>query len=364
MQFFLDAVLEFSSKKKNNISEFLNWWEEQKDKRSIIVPEGIDAVRIMTIHKSKGLEFPVVIYPYAIDRTRNTNSNLWITTYIPEVPNLQSSLVSNNERLGETEFAELYQDEKDKSLLDMLNVLYVVMTRPSERLYILSKKPSDNYSEPKSVPDMFASFLHSIDKWEGNTSQFTFGEKTSFIIRREEGAKTSASMHPYPSRKREQLIHLRKKSTDVWDVENPLQNSEWGKLVHYTLSLIDCTENTEKVIQQLVQDGIIEKEQEAKLTIKIKEILSLPEISEYFERNTEVKSEAEILLTDGSVMRPDRVVIMGNKAIILDYKTGSHISDSHKQQISLYADALERMGYAETKKILVYIGINEAIVVK
>ncbi|MGD0711879.1 MAG: UvrD-helicase domain-containing protein [Bacteroidales bacterium] len=363
IQFFLDAVLEFSAKKKNNIPEFLNWWEEQKNKRSIIVPDGIDAIRIMTIHKSKGLEFPVVIYPYATERVRNTKNNLWIDTDIPEIPELQSSLVNNNEQLGETEFEEFYLLEKNKSFLDMLNILYVVMTRPSERLYILSKKPSDNFSEPKSIPDLFASFLQSQDKWDENKGLYTTGEKLSYIREKDDATKT-VSLHPYRSRKDGQLVHLRKKSSDVWDVENPLRNSEWGNLVHFILSLIDNIENTEKVIYQLVQDGIIEKEQENELTVEIKNILSLPEIAEYFQKDSVFKSEAEILLNDGTVIRPDRVVLKGNKAVILDYKTSSHISDTHKQQIKQYAEAMERMGYSETEQILVYVDLNKAVLLK
>jgi ATP-dependent exoDNAse (exonuclease V) beta subunit len=364
IQFFLDAVLEFSSKKKNNISEFLGWWEEQKDKRSIIVSDGIDAVRIMTIHKSKGLEFPIVIYPYAIEKVRNTKTNLWIATNIPEIPELNSSLVNNNESLGETEYSELYRSEKDKSFLDMMNILYVVMTRPSERLYILSKNPSDNFSEPKSIPDLFASFLHSQGKWDINKGVFTLGEKIVYLKKEKDDETKIVSLHPYSSRKRGQLIHLKKKSTDVWDVEDPLRNSDWGNLVHLVLSLIDSNENVENIIVQLICDGLISKEQQEELADKIKNIISIPEISRYFQKDSVIKSEAEILLTDGSIMRPDRVVIEGNKAIVIDYKTGTNIRDSHKHQIISYAEALEKMGYIEIEKILVYVDLNKIIMAK
>jgi ATP-dependent exoDNAse (exonuclease V) beta subunit len=176
--------------------------------------------------------------------------------------------------------------------------------------------------------------------------------------------KMTTSLYPYPSRKREQLIHLRKKSTDVWDLENPLQNSEWGDIIHYTLSLINTAADIEKIIQQLVKDGIIDKEHEKDITYKMKKILSLPEISEYFQENTVANSETEILLADSAVIRPDRVIIKGNKAIILDYKTGLNIHDSHKKQILSYAEAVENMGYTEIDKILVYVDLNKVIVLK
>ena len=361
VRFFLDAVFEFSSGKTNSISDFLYWWDEQKLKRSIIIPDGVDAVKIMTIHKSKGLEFPVVIFPFSTKYTKSTNDNLWIDTNIEEIPNLKSALISNNALLEETDFSELYNSEKDKSLLDMLNVLYVALTRPSERLYVFTEAPSKKFAQPKSIPDFFASYLLSIGEWEENKMQYSFGNKTPRTCSKsDEQDLAGITLHTFSVKNRKQVIHLKKKSNDVWDVENPSRNSDWGNLVHYTLSKIKHSGEVENVISTLTKNGIILKQKEKELTEKIKAIISNPLLNPYFQPECEVKAETEILLKDGSTLRPDRVVIENKNAIVIDYKTGN-ISDSHNKQISMYAEILEIMGYAEVKKLLAYIDLGKVI---
>jgi ATP-dependent exoDNAse (exonuclease V) beta subunit len=363
IQFFLDAVLKFSSEKENTIIKFLEWWDEQKDKKSIIVPGGIDAVYIMTIHKSKGLEFPVVIYPCATEKFKNTKENLWINTEIADVPELKSSLIANGSRMEETEYADLYNTEKDKSMLDLLNVLYVVMTRPSKRLYILSKTPSKDFSQPKSIPDFFAHYLQSKTLWDENKQIYSFGEKIPDVKNECTDCNSSISLHPFPVRHRKQVIHLKTKATDIWDTENPLRNSEWGNIIHYALSNINCAGDVGSSVAQLIQNGMATTEQAEELNKKISVIISDPLINKYFQPGCVIKTEAEILLKDGSILRPDRVIIEGDKAIVIDYKTGG-INDSHEKQISNYAEVLKNIGYTEIEKFLVYIDVNKVVEVK
>ncbi|MFA4851296.1 MAG: UvrD-helicase domain-containing protein [Bacteroidales bacterium] len=367
IQFFLDAVFEFSSEKENTIIKFLEWWDEQKDKKSIIVPVGIDAVRIMTIHKSKGLEFPVVIYPYATEKFRNTKDNLWINTEITEVPELKSSLVANSSRMEETEYAGLYNAERDKSMLDLLNVFYVVMTRPSKRLYILSRTPSKDFLKPKSIPDFLASYLQSTGLWDENTQVYSFGEKIPDVKNGQADNNSGislpcrqAGLHPFSIRHRKQVIHLKTKATDLWDTENPVRNSEWGNLIHYALSNINHAEDVKSAVAQLIQNGMATIEQAEELNKKISAVIADPLINKYFQPGCVIKTEAEILLKDGSTLRPDRVIIEGDKAIVIDYKTGG-INDSHEKQISKYAEVLREIGYTETEKFLVYIDLNKVV---
>ena len=360
--FFLDVVNEFSARKHGNISAFIEWWDDQKNKRSVIIPDGIDAIRIMTIHKSKGLEFPVVIYPFANERTRNTKNSLWVNTEIKEIPELKSALISNNAVLESTEYATLYQSEKDKSMLDMLNVLYVAFTRPSEMLYILTKPPSDNFSKPVSVPDMLASFLSVEGNWEENKFSYSYGVKVIKPLNEIEKSKVSTiTLNAFPVKKREQIINLKKKSADSWDADDPTRNSDWGNLVHYTMSLIEYADSAESTVLQLSNEGLIPKEREKDLIKKIKSIIYDPLIAQYYTKDYLVKNEAEILLTDGSIARPDRIVLKNKTAVVIDYKTGTTMKESYKQQVTAYAQTLKELGYSVSEKILVYIDLNKVV---
>ena len=127
------------------ISEFLLWWEDVKTKESIVVPEETDAVQIMTIHKSKGLAFNVVMIPFNWEDSKNFQE-IWVDTSSHFNKQLPSALVSTSKNMEHSYFRDDYFKEKNLSLLDNLNKLYVAMTRPKERLYVFSKYFPDNVS--------------------------------------------------------------------------------------------------------------------------------------------------------------------------------------------------------------------------
>jgi len=156
IQFFLDAVITFTDKKTHSASDFLEWWEQHKGNLSIVVPDGVDAVRIMTIHKAKGLEFPVVIYPFADEILKKPGKNfLWIEIPEEEKLKLKTAFLPVEKQMQDTRYADIYKEEMVKSLLDVVNVLYVALTRPEEQLYILTAPPPSSLKEMKSLPVFF-----------------------------------------------------------------------------------------------------------------------------------------------------------------------------------------------------------------
>ena len=156
------------------------------------------------------------------------------------------------------------------------------------------------------------------------------------------------------------LIHLKTKAPEVWDTENPLRNSEWGNLVHLACSQIQFESETEEVVERLFREGLIQENKVLELKDKINGIILNPLINKYFKEGCKIKAETEILLPDGSSIRPDRLILEGNKAVIIDYKTGS-IKKSHHDQISNYSRELKNMGYQTTESLLVYIDLNKVI---
>ncbi|MCF8297276.1 MAG: UvrD-helicase domain-containing protein [Saprospiraceae bacterium] len=351
LQFFLDNALEFSIKNNSNISDFVDWWEESKNKLSIIVPEGLDAVNIMTIHKAKGLQFPAVIYPFASDKLKSTKSNLWTDFNDDELSELTTILLPTNKSLEETQFSELYTDERNKSLIDLINMLYVVMTRPTDRLYIISSTPSKT-PDINSIPNALAYFLNSKELWEQNLENYEFGIKQNFSS--EKIMSENYSLNSFISADWKTKILLSTQAPESWDIEDPSRNQEWGNLIHLVLSKIIDYSESENVLENLFQQGIIDKNEKSALTEKLKQIFSKAEIKVFFDKGLNIKNEIDILLPNGKTFRPDRVILEKEKAIIIDYKTGQAL-ESHKNQLDKYADFLLEMGYSNIEKHLIYI---------
>ena len=151
----------------NRINEFLDWWEINKSKKSIIYPESMDAVRVMTIHKAKGLQYPVVIIPDADFKLRNTKKLLWAEMEKDFLGNVSVFPLPVQADLEDTEYGHLYQKEMADSLLDMVNLLYVATTRPEERLYIISEKPAAEPEKLNSITALLVRFIKASGLWNG-----------------------------------------------------------------------------------------------------------------------------------------------------------------------------------------------------
>ena len=140
IQFFLDFAIDYTNKFQTSLSEFLDYYDEIKEKLNIISPQEINAVEIMTIHKSKGLEFPVVIYPYAnINIHGDLNPKTWINLENYKELNLKKSLININKDLEKIDL-DLYNNYKWELEVDNINLLYVTLTRAEKELYIISEK--------------------------------------------------------------------------------------------------------------------------------------------------------------------------------------------------------------------------------
>ena len=178
IQFFMDEVLEYSVKNGNRINEFLDWWEVNKFKKSIIYPESMDAVRVLTIHRAKGLQYPVVIIPDADFKLRNTKKFLWAELQADFIGNVSVFPLPVHTDLEQTEYGDLYKKEMSDSLLDMVNLLYVATTRPEERLYLISEKPAIEPEKLNSITALLVRFLKASGLWNGFIP-YEFGDDTT-----------------------------------------------------------------------------------------------------------------------------------------------------------------------------------------
>ena len=356
IDFFLDAVLSFSEKNGSCINSFLSWWEDRLEKESIVVPEDNNAVEVMTIHKSKGLSFDIVMIPFNWEDRKKTNE-IWVNTSNYFDSQLQTALINSSNQLELSYFKENYQLEKEKTLLDSLNKLYVAMTRPVERLYIFSKYLPKNLKQYEKKENL-NSFLYKFsDKFPVIKGDYNMNYHSNKKF------KNKFKISDKDKLKWRDIISVKHSSNDIWDLEDVKKKKDWGKLLHLTLSKINYFEDKKTALKSLYDLGFIIKEDQKKLEETIDSILSHEKIYPYFTKEWEIKNEQEILLENGETYIPDRIAFSKtfDKVVIIDYKSGSYSVDDEKQVVD-YAKTLSLMGYKNIEKMLIYTSENINIV--
>ena len=353
LQFFLDVILAYSEKNGSSLTEFLLWWEDRKLKEAIVIPEGTDAVQVMTIHKSKGLAFNVVMIPFNWEDRVRTN-DIWVDTSNHFNKQLPAALIAGNKKLEYSYFSKEYQKEKEMSLLDSLNKLYVAMTRPKERLYIFSKFLPANLKDYEKKENL-NSFLYKYDD--------NFPIKIGDSEMMHEQKQSDVATFSVTKRKKldwREVISLKHTAEEIWDTETANKKRDWGKLLHLVLSEIHYLEQKDELIENTFKLGKCVKEDYEKLKTSIAKLLNHKEVKQYFTDDWDVKTEKEILMENGKTYIPDRLLFSkkSDEVIVIDYKTGS-VKTEHEKQITEYADALRKMGKTKVKRVIIYISDSE-----
>ena len=359
VQYFLDIVLERDLKSQAGISDFLNYWETQKEKVSIPSPEGNDAIRIMTIHKSKGLEFPVVIFPFAEENySQNKGEKIWITAD-DELLGLPKALVSKNkdvEHFGETA-SLVYKQKTQEDLLDNINVLYVALTRAEEQLYIISEmqnisKTSGEY--PNNMASFFIKFLIDQNKFDENKFEYDFGNSQR-LSKEKKIEKTTKTIPQLTEILDPKNIKIAQRESLMWNTTQQ-KAIEYGNILHEILSFVKTKNDVNLAVTKAIENGLIIASQKEIVEKTIFDIVNHPDLIAFFTEENVILNEKTIIQKEGNLIKPDRMVLTAtNEIYLLDYKTGSHQA-KYTKQLENYQDAIEKMNYQVTKKALVYIG--------
>jgi len=368
--FFLEVIQDFTLKYNDGLTEFLKYWDETKTKHSIIVPEGIDAVQIMTIHKAKGLQFPVVIYAFAESIVRPTKKFQWVNLQSDLMPEMDVTLLKTITALKETAYADLYEEEYQKSFLDLVNLIYVTFTRPEKYLYILTRdkknKKTGNWGHQKQyadIPDLLHDYLIQIGLWNEDERTYKFGHppKTEVrVVQANEMSEPETDEETLRQPKWQNKLVFNKHAPKAWDVEDPDRNRRWGNLVHTILAGIEYIDQLEETVEKAFYDGLVNEKDKNLLMRKAMNILNQPEIKPLYSKEVDVLNEKDILLNSGHSIRPDRLVFKGSELYIIDYKTGQD-EEYHFKQLHGYADILRKMGYESIKKYLLYIDDEKVV---
>lgn len=358
IQYFLDIVLERDIRNQAGISDFLNYWDKNAEKFSIPSPEGKNAVRIMTIHKSKGLEFPAVIMPFADeDYSRSPKDKLWIDAEVDDF-GLPKVLVDNSkavEGFG-AKAKSVYVQKSQEELLDNINVLYVALTRAEEQLYVISNMNLDSkgLARKNNMSTFFVNYLDNKGVFDENILEYDFGNpaKLSSESTFSNDFNVIQSVNEVLNPKN---IKIAQRESVMWGTHRQ-EAIEYGNVVHEILSFVKTKADVDLSITKAVESGLININQKDLVYKTIQEIVNHSELSIYFEEENEVLNEQTIIQKEGKTIKPDRMVLNKIKEIyLLDYKTGTH-NPNYQIQLENYQNAIELMGYKVNTKSLVYIG--------
>lgn len=364
VQFFVDEVVN-QQRKDSTLEEFLEFWEREKNSLSIVAPENSNAVQIMTIHKSKGLEFPIVIFPCDLDIYNQIDAKVWLEELPQDDFNsFDELLVPFHKGLENisTRTQEIYRKEREKLELDNLNLLYVALTRAEEQLYIITEKVSASRKKRDNrYSDFFTNFLTDKSLYDDEKNVYSFGTKERFS----ESNPTTQPLtyqETYTSTAWEDhSIHMLASSSLLWGSAEG-EAIDYGNLIHKMLSEVITFHDVDNVLNAYFVQGLIDRKTQNHIHSLLVNVVTHKELSMYYLPGLEIYNEREIIDVNKKIVVPDRLVCYPNKkVVILDYKTGKP-SESHHMQINGYGLALESMGYTVLKKILIYI--NEEISVE
>lgn len=367
IQGFLDVVLDFSTNDSTHVGRFLAWWERNKntEKTAVVVPKGKEAITVMTIHKAKGLEFPIVILPYC-DYSFQPNRKLilWASTSQSPYNRLGTVPLNFSSALENTYFVNAYRDEMSQTLLDNLNLMYVAFTRPTERLYVFAPLKKRTAKTPLSAALLLYELLNNPQfvyqpLFDIQTQTYTQGTREPYTPK-------TASEQPLPLLYTQQhdywqKIKIRPENAEfklLWDTTAD-QHLQIGKKVHWVLELLPHPDQLNKVLAQLQAKGKLQADEVSSIRKRITQIFELPKVQQWFDPKQwdEVIVERPILAND-KIYVPDRVLLRQNRATLIDYKTGVPL-DKHQFQIRNYAKQLRKMGYLIAEMYLLYIGNAE-----
>ncbi|MCZ2472175.1 UvrD-helicase domain-containing protein [Aquirufa ecclesiirivi] len=360
----LDIIQDFTLKNASSISDFLAYFDLNKHSFSISCPENVDAITITSIHKSKGLEYPVVILPFASwTHQASDRDKIWFKLDLQEeefvleekgaLPYFYARANANDLDQFE-QLASQKQQEKDAIFLDALNMLYVACTRAKQHLHILFSEPNlESHFKTKStfeqsIGKLLLEYLQTCKteseelpsfmdlEFEDISKYYVLSKSTSFIQKqRSIDSEIHLSLKLDAKTSAKPLLRVRSEQADLYTLAK--EKRERGEVIHKQLENL-------KSYEDINQDEVLPE---------ILELLEMDEIKQFFKPGELFISEEDILLPNGNMIRPDRVIKQNQTLIVVDYKTGKK-KDSHQSQVNSYCEALRQMGYPEVKGAIIY----------
>ena len=365
---FQDAVLEFHKKKGGEIGSFLEWWEETKNKHVVRISEEQNAIKIMTIHKSKGLEFSSVIIPFChwkLD-TDKYNQIIWCSNEEKtNVPKPSFVPVLYNASLQQTFMDTQYEEELKNNYLDNINILYVAFTRAKQNLFILgniNSQKENMYTEIKTSADLLYSVFFSskntvLDniqlKKENFIHSFSYGN-LSYIKNTELKSSTkSILLQHYISHEWKNKLLLKKQTRFLEEKTNILSQTKMFFLYSTLLKKIKNKKEIDFHIQKLSLKENISQAEKEEISNHINALFEKEMTQNWFSGEWNIKTNIEFLNPYNSTYKKlDTLLTKKEDAILIEYTINKKTNIPHHHNSYQYIPKiLQNFGY---KNIFIY----------
>lgn len=370
LQAFQDLVLEFAALEKNDVASFLLWWDNNKSKKSIQVAGNVNAVNILTIHRSKGLQFKYVIIPFCHWKLNHEQPPLlWTASSEKPFDTLGHLAVRYSSSLDRSLFQEDYQQELVKAHLDNLNLLYVALTRAEEGLIIAASKPNQrnldrarNEKRLGTVGDLLYECICQDELYNPMTNQYELGKLEKLNTAQNRDQFTPTSLAEYASYDWRKKLVIKKQGAEFFlpEVSDKRVKINYGITLHTALSRIHYASQVSSVLHELYTNNGLSKEEMEVISTILGNMMKHPVIGKWFGKEWTVKTEATVLMPGARQSRIDRVMMSPKRTVIVDYKTGEK-KEIDRKQVEDYAGLLSRMGYTNVEAYLLYLDELEVV---
>ncbi len=353
---YLEMFYAYSQNAGSTLKDFLKYWDEEASRTTIKASENVDAIQIMTIHKSKGLEFPVVLLPMQ-NKAPRRKGTYWFDTKDEEklasvnVKLFDDKLSAYDEHVLDFNQKNMYQEKIDDFCLQ-----YVATTRAAEQLFLYVEKEGKNnhldlytflklrapLDEKGELPSAFD--LYDVDEQD--------------LIKKDDAATQTYQSKAirFGSEKTNETAVI-KIATPSKSYQNRIEKVRLGIFTHELLAKIKSSEDVDFVLESYVLEGTLTLEECHELSARIHAIVEDQKYARYFRPGQTVLNEREIMLShkgETKMYRPDRLIETPEGIIIIDFKTGE-IHQKYQQQIERYRDALEKLGKKVVDTEIIYV---------
>lgn len=357
----LDVVNDFQQRNENNLRAFIKWWDSTGKKHKVALPPDDGAIRVMTIHKSKGLEFACVHIPFANWPLYDPKSPEWFNidpTIFPgcdpaDVPRF-FPIKPDKGMLDDDYLAKQYREVERAGIVDEINTMYVAFTRAIDELIV-----SANIAPVKKGKDSVADLLKAALPIQQGA--YTVGTPTTAPA---EKKKAKTAIEPTSTVAMPQHKTFENKSfwenTCLDNSDEPIADSRSrGLEFHEILSKLVTLKDFAKMERTLIKSGVTDAESAALLIDNLRQSIDRLGIGRWFDNTSRILCETEIALADGTLRRFDRAVWLPDDTIeIIDYKTGQKRNSLYKAQVKEYIEAFLKMGYKNVKGYLWYLDLD------